>query len=131
MRARFEALIQREIDPIVRGHCRLRPGLENYSENVRVISILGRFPEHSRIYYFGNDGDDKVYVGSADWMRRTLNERAEAVAEVTLPPTRRASSTYSTGHSPIDVRPGFCIPTAPTSSALPPLPTRLRASRSN
>jgi len=74
-----------EIDLIVRGHCRLRPGLENYSENIRVISILGRFLEHSRIYYFGNDGDDEVYIGSADWMRRNLNDRVEAIAEVRTP----------------------------------------------
>ena len=77
-----------EIDLIVRGHCRLRPGLENYSENIRVISILGRFLEHTRIYYFGNDGDDAVYIGSADWMSRNLNDRVEAIAEVKSPEHR-------------------------------------------
>jgi polyphosphate kinase len=74
-----------EIDLIVRGHCRLRPRLENYSENIRVISILGRFLEHTRIYYFGNDGDDEVYIGSADWMSRNLNDRVEAIVEVQTP----------------------------------------------
>mgnify|MGYP006278506777 CR=1 FL=1 len=74
-----------QIDLIVRGHCRLRPGLENYSENIRVISILGRFLEHSRIYYFGNDGGSEVYLGSADWMSRNLNDRVEAIVEVTEP----------------------------------------------
>jgi polyphosphate kinase len=74
-----------EIDLIVRGHCRLRPRLENYSENIRVISILGRFLEHTRIFYFGNDGDDEVYLGSADWMSRNLNDRVEAIVEVKTP----------------------------------------------
>ena len=66
----------------MRGHCRLRPGLENYSENIRVISILGRFLEHTRIYYFGNQGAPEIYIGSADWMSRNLNDRVEAVVEV-------------------------------------------------
>ena len=74
-----------EIDLIVRGHCRLRPRLENYSENIRVISILGRFLEHTRIFYFGNDGDEALYLGSADWMSRNLNDRVEAIVEVKSP----------------------------------------------
>jgi len=78
-----------QIDLIVRGHCRLRPGLENYSENIRVISILGRFLEHSRIYYFGNGGENEIYIGSADWMSRNLNDRVEAVVEVTNPRHKR------------------------------------------
>ena len=78
-----------EIDLIVRGHCRLRPALENYSENIRVISILGRFLEHTRIYYFGNDDEEAaVYIGSADWMSRNLNDRVEAIAEVKSPEHR-------------------------------------------
>lgn len=71
-----------ETDLIVRGHSLLRPGLENYSENIRVISILGRFLEHTRIYYFGNEGNEEVYIGSADWMSRNLNDRVETVVEV-------------------------------------------------
>ena len=71
-----------EIDLIVRGHCRLRPGLESYSENIRVISILGRFLEHTRIYYFGNHGAPEIYIGSADWMSRNLNDRVEAILQV-------------------------------------------------
>ena len=74
-----------QVDLIVRGHCRLRPGLENYSENIRVISILGRFLEHTRIYFFGNDGANEIYIGSADWMSRNLNDRVEAVVEVKTP----------------------------------------------
>ena len=81
-----------QIDLIVRGHCRLRPGLESYSENIRVISILGRFLEHTRIYYFGNGGANEVYIGSADWMSRNLNDRVEAVVEVTDPRHKRRLS---------------------------------------
>ncbi|PSQ95124.1 MAG: polyphosphate kinase 1 [Bacteroidetes bacterium SW_9_63_38] len=82
-----------EIDLIVRGHCRLRPRLENYSENIRVISILGRFLEHTRIFYFGNDGDDEVYLGSADWMSRNLNDRVEAIVEVKTPTHKKRLRT--------------------------------------
>lgn len=74
-----------EIDLIVRGHSRLRPQLENFSENIRVISIIGRFLEHDRIYYFGNDGDPKIFIGSGDWRYRNLNERVEAIVPITLP----------------------------------------------
>jgi polyphosphate kinase len=71
-----------DIDLIVRGHCRLRPGLADYSENIRVISILGRFLEHTRIYYFENGGSPDIFIGSADWMSRNLNDRVEAIVEV-------------------------------------------------
>ncbi len=73
------------IDLIVRGHCRLRPGLRHYSENIRVISIIGRFLEHSRVYYFNNDGRPLVYFGSADWQRRNLDDRVEAVVPIKDP----------------------------------------------
>jgi len=74
-----------DVDLIVRGHCRLRPGLPGYSENIRVLSILGRFLEHTRIYYFGNDGAPEAYMGSADWMSRNLNDRVEAIVRVSNP----------------------------------------------
>ena len=67
---------------IVRGHCRLRPGLKKISENIHVISILGRFLEHSRVYYFHQNGNPRVFMGSADWMRRNLDDRVEVVTEI-------------------------------------------------
>jgi polyphosphate kinase len=78
-----------QIDLIIRGHCCLRPGLPGYSENIRVISILGRFLEHDRIYAFGNHGAPTVIIGSADWRTRNLEERVELVAPVEEPALRQ------------------------------------------
>ena len=68
-----------EIDLIVRGICALRPGVRGLSDRIRVRSIVGRFLEHSRIYYFANGGDEEIYMGSADWMPRNLYERVEVL----------------------------------------------------
>ena len=61
-----------QIDLIVRGICALRPGIRGISDEHPVRSIVGRFLEHSRIFYFANGGDEEVYLGSADWMPRNL-----------------------------------------------------------
>ena len=74
-----------EIDLIVRGICCLRPQMSNISENIRVISIIGRFLEHSRIFYFHNNGQEEIYIGSADWMTRNLSRRVEAVTPIESP----------------------------------------------
>ena len=68
-----------EIELLVRGMCALRPGVRGLSDRIRVRSILGRFLEHSRIYYFENGGEPEVYLGSADWMNRNLHERVEVL----------------------------------------------------
>jgi polyphosphate kinase len=74
-----------KIDLICRGICALRPGLPGVSETVRVLSIVDRFLEHSRVFYFGNSGDPQVYIGSADWMDRNLSRRVEVVFPVEPP----------------------------------------------
>jgi polyphosphate kinase len=89
-RATIEALYEAsnagvEIDLIVRGMCSLRPGVKGHSERIRVRSIVGRFLEHSRIFWFSNGGQPEVFCGSADWMPRNLVERSEAVFPVDDP----------------------------------------------
>lgn len=71
-----------KVDLLIRGMCCLRPGIKGVSENIRVISVVGRYLEHSRIYYFQNNGNDEVYMGSADLMPRNLNHRVEVVFPV-------------------------------------------------
>lgn len=74
-----------EIDLIVRGICCLRPGLAGVSENIRVSSIVGRFLEHSRIFYFENGGDERLFLSSADWMTRNMMNRVEILFPVLQP----------------------------------------------
>jgi polyphosphate kinase len=70
------------IDLIVRGICSLRPGVAGLSDNIQVRSIVGRFLEHSRVYYFLNDGEEEYYCSSADWMERNLLRRNESCFEI-------------------------------------------------
>ena len=74
-----------EVDLIVRGICRLRPGVPGLSENVRVVSVIGRFLEHSRIYAFDNGGNPEYFIGSADVMKRNLDGRIEVLTPVRQP----------------------------------------------
>ncbi|MEJ2698107.1 MAG: polyphosphate kinase 1 [Desulfuromonadales bacterium] len=77
------------VDLIVRDSCRLRPGLPGVSENVRVVSIVGQFLEHARLYYFRNGGKDEYLIGSADAMQRNLEHRVEVVVPVEDPVLRQ------------------------------------------
>ncbi len=83
------------IDLIVRGACTLRPGIPGVSENIRVRSIVGRFLEHSRIYWFGNDGAPELFCASADWLERNLLRRVEACFPILDPVL--ASRVYEEG----------------------------------
>ena len=72
----------------IRGHCRLRPGIPGISHNIQVVSVLGRFLEHERIFRFGNGGDPLILIGSADWRARNINERVEAQVALEDPEIR-------------------------------------------
>lgn len=77
-----------QIELIVRGICCLKTGIKGISDNIRVRSIVGRFLEHSRIYYFENNGNPKIYLASADWMTRNLDKRVEVAFPIESPETR-------------------------------------------
>ncbi|NOR23120.1 MAG: polyphosphate kinase 1 [Desulforhopalus sp.] len=73
------------VDLIVRDSCRLRPGIKGLSENIRIISLVGRFLEHTRIFYFQNNGNEEYYIGSADLMKRNLESRVEVCTPISSP----------------------------------------------
>lgn len=77
------------IDLLVRGVCTLRPGVPGLSDTITVTSIVGRFLEHSRIFYFLNGGEEDIYIGSADWMQRNLDRRVELLAPIIDPKLRK------------------------------------------
>src|ERR1700691_2708302 len=93
-----------KVDLIVRDTCRLRPGIQGLSENVRVVSIVGRFLEHGRIYYFRNGGAEEYFIGSADCMKRNLESRVEVVTPVEDPQLRKELRTVLD----IQLRPNRC-----------------------
>src|SRR5262245_33219842 len=74
-----------KIEIVCRGICALRPGIPGVSDNIRVTSVVDRFLEHSRVFYFHNNGDPEVYIGSADWMDRNLSRRVEVVFPIEQP----------------------------------------------
>ncbi|MEB3208312.1 MAG: polyphosphate kinase 1, partial [Synechococcus sp.] len=73
------------IELVVRGMCCLRPGIEGISDRIRVVSVIGRFLEHSRMFWFANAGEPELFIGSADWMRRNLDRRVEAITPIDDP----------------------------------------------
>ncbi|MCS5693817.1 polyphosphate kinase 1 [Cyanobium sp. FGCU-6] len=82
-----------KIELVIRGMCSLRPGVEGVSDNIRVLSVIGRFLEHSRLFWFANGGEPELLIGSADWMPRNLDRRVEAVAPVEDPVMRQQLET--------------------------------------
>ena len=100
-----------EIDLIVRGICCLRPGLPGISERINVISIIGRFLEHSRFWHFANGGSEEFYIGSADWMPRNFDRRVEAVAPVDSPALHERLRSLLASISRTTARRGSSVPT--------------------
>ena len=84
-----------EIDLIVRGMCILRPGVPGLSPTIRVRSIIGRYLEHSRLYYFANNGESDYIIGSGDWMSRNLDRRVESLVSVTEPVFQKFFATFT------------------------------------
>ena len=111
---------RRQGELIVRGICALRPGVAGVSENIRVRSIVGRFLEHTRVFYFENEGEPRVYLSSADWMGRNFFNRVEICFPVEDEALKRARPwrSPSTTTSKTTAKPGNCKPMAPTR--LPP-----------
>ena len=79
----FASIAGVPIEILVRGMCALKPGIEGLSENIKVVSVLGRYLEHSRVFFFENAGDPDVFIGSADMMHRNLDRRVESLVKIT------------------------------------------------
>jgi polyphosphate kinase len=77
-----------DIELVVRGMCSLMPGVPGVSDTIKVVSVIGRFLEHSRLYWFGNGGEPEIFIGSADWMPRNLDRRVEALTPIEDPDLR-------------------------------------------
>lgn len=101
-----------KIDLIVRGICCLRPGVPGLSENIRVRSIIGRFLEHTRVYYFGNNGHPEFYCSSADGMERNLLSRVETAFPIEAPALQARLHDDLEPTSPTTASPGLCSPMA-------------------
>src|SRR5438093_616625 len=121
-----------KIDLICRGICALRPGLPGYSETIRVRSIVDRFLEHSRIYYFGNSGEPCVLIGSADWMDRNLSRRVEVVFPIEQPDLKRRlideilMTTLRDNLKPRDLQPDGTWKRVAPAEGEPPLRSQVR-----
>jgi polyphosphate kinase len=110
------------IDMIVRGVCCLRPGIPGISDRIRVRSIVGRFLEHSRIYYFENGGEPEVYIGSADLMERNLDRRVEVLCPIADPDLRQHLRDTVLGAVTSDTERAWTLQTDGTYVRIPAVP---------
>ena len=117
-----------QIDLIVRSACTLRPGVPGVSENIRVRSIVGRFLEHSRVYWFANDTAPEIYCASADWIERNLLRRIEVGFPILDPTWPNAYSTRRCRICDDNTQAWICRPTAITSALRPAMRSRITRS---